>query len=133
MPKLQDEGAVLVSLDEEGVRSVVNRLLSSYVHPPAAELRDAARSPFFAPVSLLVDGHAFMRYSAFAYDISPLGIGLLHVMPLPLSKIVVVICRPNGGTISLRTQIIWCKSYGEVWYRSGGRFLEAIETPPAGR
>jgi hypothetical protein len=40
---------------------------------------------------------------------------------------VVVICRPNAGTLSLRTQILWCKSYGKVWYRSGGRFLEAIE------
>jgi hypothetical protein len=128
MLKLQDEGTVLVSdQDEECVRSAVNRLISSYVSPPDSELRDATRSPFFAPVSLLVDGDAFTRYSAFAFDISPLGIGLLHMMPLPLTKIIVVTCRPNGGTLSLTTQIVWCKSYGDVWYRSGGRFLEAIE------
>jgi hypothetical protein len=128
MLKLKDEGAVLVShLDEERVRSAIERLLSSYVPPPDSELRDSSRSPFFAPVSLLVDGDAFTRYSAFAHDISPLGIGMLHVMPLPPGEVIVVICRPNAGTLSLRTQILWCKSYGEVWYRSGGRFLEAIE------
>jgi hypothetical protein len=128
MLKLQDEGTVLVShLDEGCVRSAVNRLISSFVPPPDTELREAARSPFFAPVSLLVDGDAFTRYSAFAFDISPLGIGLLHMMPLPLSKIIVVTCRPNGGTLSLTTQIVWCKSYGDVWYRSGGRFVDAIE------
>jgi hypothetical protein len=128
MLKLKDEGTVLVGYrDEEGVRAAIDRLLSSYVPPPDAELRDSSRSPFFAPVSLLVDGDAFTRYSAFAHDISPQGIGMLHVMPLPPGEIIVVICCPNARTLSLRTQILWCKSYGEVWYRTGGRFLEAIE------
>jgi hypothetical protein len=127
MLKLQDAGTVQVSrLDEDCVRSAVNGLLSSYVPPPDAELREATRSPFFAPVSLRCDGDVFPRYSAFAHDVSPYGIGLLHVMPLPLGEVIVAICRPGGGLLSLRTQIVWCKSYGEVWYRSGGRFLEVI-------
>jgi hypothetical protein len=128
MLELQDAGTVLVNrLAEERVRTAVSRLLSCYVPPPDKELREGDRSPFFAPVSILVDGDAFTRYSAFAHDISPLGIGLLHVMPLEPGEIVVVISRPGAGTLSLRTQIAWCKSYGEVWYRSGGRFLDAIE------
>src|SRR5258708_4092176 len=128
MLELQDAGTVLVSRqNEDCVRSAVSGLLNSYVPPPDAELREATRSPFFAPVSLQFDGDVFPRYSAFAHDISPFGIGLLHVMPLQLGELIVTICRPGGGLLSLRSQIVWCKSYGEVWYRSGGRFLKVIK------
>ena len=128
MPELQDDGTDLVSRQNELLaRSAVARLLSTYIAPPDTDIRDVARSPFFAPVSLILEGDAFMRYSAFAHDISPFGIGLLHLMSIQPGEIVVVISRPGGGTLSLRTHIGWCLSYGEIWYRSGGRFLQAIE------
>jgi hypothetical protein len=128
MNELHEGGTAQVSRrNEERMRSAVGRLLSSYEPPPDAELREAERSSFFAPVSLLFDGDAFPRYSAFAHDISPSGIGLLHVMPLQLGEVIVAICHPRTGPMSFRTQITYCKAYGEVWYRSGGRFLELIE------
>jgi hypothetical protein len=118
----------LVSSPEVGrLQSAVNQLLSTYVPPPDAELRRTERWPFFAPVSLSLDGDAFPRYSAFAHDISFMGIGLLHVMPLVPGEVIITIGRATGGSLSIRTQIIWCKSYGEVWYKSGGRFLEVVQ------
>jgi hypothetical protein len=128
MNKLPEVGAAQVShRNEERMRSAVDRLLSSYEPPPDAELREAERNSFFAPVSLLFDDDVFPRYSAFAHDISRSGIGLLHVMPLHLGEVIVAICHPRSGPLSFRTQITYCKAYGEVWYKSGGRFLELIE------
>ncbi|HEV3006864.1 MAG TPA: PilZ domain-containing protein [Pirellulales bacterium] len=114
--------------EEERLQSAVNQLLSTYLPPPDAELRKADRWPFFAPVSLSFEGDAFPRYSAFAHDISFQGIGLLHVMPLEPCEVIVTIGRATGGALSIRTQMIWCKSYGEVWYKSGGRFLEVVQS-----
>ena len=124
---LEDGGAQVSRRNEERLGSAVDRLLSSYEPPPDAELREAQRSAFFAPVALLFDDDVFPRYSAFAHDISHSGIGLLHVMPLHLGEVIVAICHPRSGLLSIRTQITHCKAYGEVWYKSGGRFLELIE------
>jgi hypothetical protein len=83
--------------------------------------REAAdpRSPFFFPVSILLDdGRCF---SAFSRDLSASGIGLLHCMELPLGEVDI---RMTGGgySVKVRARILWCKSCGEGWYISGGTF-----------
>jgi hypothetical protein len=68
----------------------------------------------------------YVSFSAFARDISPGGVGLVHLMPLDKGEVVIGLTLPSGKHLSLRTEICWCRDYGNGWYASGGRFL-AVE------
>jgi hypothetical protein len=112
---------------EARVRDAVNRVLNRTRGPLGLDQRDSTRSPFFGPVTISLGGEDVPRFSAFARDISPLGIGLLHIMPLEPGQVIVTLRGASGDKLSLRTQIIWCESAGEGWYTSGGRFLDVFE------
>ena len=130
MSQPSDVGAWLIgSGGERRVREAINRLLDRSRGAKGLDRRGTARSPFFGPVTISLDGEAIPRFSAYARDISPLGIGLLHIMPLEPGQVIVALRRANGEFLSLRTQIIWCESAGEGWYTSGGRFLDLFEGP----
>jgi hypothetical protein len=128
MPKSQHECTWLAGREgEKRVRDAVNRALRRSRGPVGAEERDALRAPFFGPVTISVSGEESPRFSAFARDVSPLGVGLLHIMPLEPGPVVVTLRGASGDELSLRTQIMWCKSAGEGWYMSGGRFLDIFD------
>jgi hypothetical protein len=90
--------------------------------------REAPRQSFFSPVTLSLDGATHLQFSAFARDISPLGIGLVHIMPLEKGEVIVTLRLPSGKTVKLRAEIVWCKDFGDGWYASGGRFLDVLTT-----
>jgi hypothetical protein len=110
---------------ERRVREAVNRWLD-HSRTTADSQRTAARTPCFVSVTISLAGEEVPRFSAFARDISPLGIGLLHIMPLEPGQMVVCLRSAAGETLSLRTQIVWCKPAGDGWYTSGGRFLDVF-------
>jgi hypothetical protein len=112
---------------ERRVREAINRVLERARGTRGEELREAVRSPFFGPVSISQSGEEVPRFSAFTRDISPFGIGLLHIMPLKPGQVVISLRSALGEELLLRTQITWCESAGEGWYISGGRFLDVFE------
>ncbi|HUY89875.1 MAG TPA: PilZ domain-containing protein [Pirellulales bacterium] len=112
---------------EQRAREAVNRILDQPWPKGGSERRAASRLPFFGPVSVGLHGAEFPRFSAFARDISPLGVGLLHIMPLECGEVVVTLRREGEAPLALRTQIMWCEDCGEGWYASGGRFLDVVE------
>ena len=89
------------------------------------EKRDAPRRSYFGAVTVIPAAPG-VELSAFARDISPLGIGLVHTQPIESGEVVVTLDLPSGGTVKLRTEIIWCKSFGDGWYASGGRFIDIL-------
>ena len=91
--------------------------------------RTAPRKSYFGPVAISLDGAPEVKLSAFARDVSPLGIGLVHIMPVREGEVVVSLELPSGNTIALRTEIVWCKNFGDGWYASGGRFIDVV--PPS--
>jgi hypothetical protein len=86
--------------------------------------RAEPRKSYFGPVTIALDGAPEVRLSAFARDLSPLGIGLVHIMPVQQGEVLVNLDLPSGSRISLRTEILWCKDFGDGWYASGGRFID---------
>lgn len=114
---------------EQGSRigEAVQRLLRSARLPATDERRGSDRSPFFGPVTISLVADECPKFSAFARDISPVGIGLLHIMPLEESEVVVNVPVGTRGWVTFRTQIVWCKPCGDGWYSSGGRFLDVVE------
>ena len=113
-------------LAQRQVEQAVLRLLSAARSEEALERRGEPRSPFFRPISILIDGPQRRQFSAFSREISKSGIGLLHNMPLEPAEVTLAILGPVGEVCRFRTQIVWCRPCGEGWYLSGGRFLELL-------
>jgi hypothetical protein len=114
------------------IEQAVLRLLSVSRSEEPIERRGEPRSPFFRPISVLLDGPQRRQYSAFSREISKSGIGLLHNMPLEPQEVTLAVLGPVGEVCRFRTQIVWCRPCGEGWYLSGGRFVDVIaESRPA--
>lgn len=82
--------------------------------------RAETRYPFFRPIGLQVPGGP--TCVAFSREISTVGIGLLHNMPLVPGDVELTIPSKKGYSIRVRTKVLWCQSCGEGWYISGGQF-----------
>lgn len=92
------------------------------------EQRRERRIPYLDVVTISPAGQPGEKLSAFARDLSPGGIGLVHRMPIALEEAVVTLKLPRGRTAAMVTQIVWCREFADGWYASGGRFLDVLET-----
>jgi hypothetical protein len=88
--------------------------------------RAVERLPYYGPVSVALEIPNSASLSAFAREVSEGGIGLIHVMPLKEVEVVIRLPLPSGRLAALRTQIVWCRDYGNGWHASGGRFLDVV-------
>jgi hypothetical protein len=102
-------------------RLAVSRLLYAQ-----RERRSQPRRPYFGPVKIWQPDSPAASFSAFARDISELGIGLIHVRPIAEGNVIVTIPLPNESSVNLLTEIVWCRDYGDGWFSSGGRFLDVV-------
>ncbi|MEX2113649.1 MAG: PilZ domain-containing protein [Pirellulales bacterium] len=87
----------------------------------AEERRATPRFPFFRPVWVRVAGGE--RRHAFSREISADGAGLMHGYPLEPGEVELSIVSRAGFLVNVVTRIEWCRSCGDDWYISGGRFL----------
>jgi len=95
----------------------------------AEERRGELRVPFFRPVSVTIEGQPFGSIAAFSRDLSPLGIGLVHNVPLETGEVVVSVPVADDQPLHFRTEICWAQPFGKDWYISGGRFLSVVPSP----
>ncbi|HEY1599027.1 MAG TPA: hypothetical protein VGG64_05465 [Pirellulales bacterium] len=106
--------------NKQSVRSVMRPILLAARDEDLRENPNGTRHPFFHPVSIQFDnGHRLM---AFSRDLSGLGIGLLHEVPLPLEEVAVSIKTGRGYHVKVRISISWCRPCGDGHYISGGQF-----------
>jgi hypothetical protein len=113
----------LVPSNDDRIFSALQELLDS----PDWDRRTSRRISFFGPVTVGLPDVDYVTLSAFARDISPGGVGLVHLMPLQKGEVVIGLTVPSGKQVSLLTEICWCRDYGNGWYASGGRFLKVDE------
>jgi hypothetical protein len=114
-----------VALPVAARRRVVHAI-GQIVRTPT-ERRLEGRRPLCGQVTILYDCAPHIQFSASLRDVSSLGIGLAHAMPLERGAAIVKVALESGGFISFRTQILWCKDVGDGSYASGGRLLDVIE------
>ena len=113
-------------MGQQELRIAVSDLLQEAWSEESSERRVEQRHPFFRPVSIQLASDPQRLVSAFAREISPGGIGLLHSMQLEPGEATLSILRSNGRPLCVRTEILWCRPCGEGWYLSGGRFAEIV-------
>jgi hypothetical protein len=83
--------------------------------------RSETRYPFFRKIELNAAGDA--ACVAFTREISTVGVGLLHNVPLTPGEVELSIPSKKGYSIRIRTKVLWCQACGEGWYVSGGQFV----------
>jgi len=122
MRMLQLEGAPKTD-SKLRVRMALRELLTD-----KREQRRERRIPYLASVSISPVGSPGEKFSAFVRDLSPSGIGLVHLKPLPTVEVVMTLGLTRGRTAAMVTQIVWCNEFEGGWFASGGRFLDVLET-----
>src|SRR5688500_15709871 len=98
----------------EQVAEAVSRLLNEAKEQELVERRSAPRFPFFQPATLAYRYRTEEPVSVFTREISSIGIGLLHSVPLERGEVALTI-NGRGGTVTFRTYLLWCKPSGQ-WY-----------------
>ena len=101
----------------------IHELITEAVDGKKMERRPEERYPFFRPLWLMMHGN---QYPAFSREISEVGIGLLLHFEMVAQEVQVAIRCKEGRLFQARTQITWCRSIGQGWYISGGRFVDGI-------
>jgi hypothetical protein len=91
------------------------------------EQRRERRIPYLASVAISPVGIPGEKSSAFVRDLSPTGIGLVHLVPLHTDNVVLTLRLPRDRTVAVVTEIVWCRGFADGWFASGGRFLDVLE------
>lgn len=111
---------------KDAPRQRVETALQEILENEVYERRTDPRIPYFGPVTVRAKGAA-KSVSAFCRDLSVGGIGLVQLQPLEKGETVIEMPLPSGKTAALRTEILWCRNFGNGWYASGGRLLDTAE------
>ncbi len=61
--------------------------------------------------------------------LSESGLGFYHPKPLPHRRMIVSIETTGGGWLAFLIDLSWCRFTKQGWYESGGRFLQAVDSP----
>jgi hypothetical protein len=57
--------------------------------------------------------------------------GFYHAKPIAHRRVVASLERPHDGWCAFLLDLRWCRFTRQRWYESGGRFLEAVNSPLA--
>ena len=61
--------------------------------------------------------------------VSERGLGFYHPKPLPYRRVIASLEGPRGGWFGFLIDLNWCRFTRQGWYETGGRFLEAVNSP----
>jgi hypothetical protein len=113
-------------------------LLSSlYPKVDILERRRETRYPFPQLVYLTPvgdDGHSPCGegLTVVGKHLSQRGLGFYHTKPLPYRRMIASLESGNGW-VGFLIDLNWCRFTKQGWYESGGRFLQAVESPLTNR
>lgn len=132
-------GAPALGASEEAVRAQVCSLLVGF-RPRSARVERRAdhRYPFPYLIRLTpanadgtpAEGEAIVVVGK---HVSEQGFGFYHTQPLPYRRMIVSFETSGGRCLSFLVDLSWCRFTRQGWYESGGRFLQIVPPPSAGR
>jgi hypothetical protein len=122
-------------VDEDEVRTQVWALLSTlYPKVTVVERRRETRYPFPFLIYLTPVGEDGVTpcgesIVVVGKHVSERGLGFYHAKPIAHRRVVASLERPHDGWYAFLLDLRWCRFTRQGWYESGGRFLEAVNSP----
>ena len=121
---------------DENVRAQVSRLLVTlFPQGQLVERRRQQRYPFphlirLTPVA--EDGITPLGESIVVVGkhLSERGLGFYHPKPLAHRRMIASLEAAHGAWIGFLIELTWCRFTRQGWYESGGRFRQAVPSPP---
>jgi hypothetical protein len=113
----------IAAVNRREVREAIDRLLGMATVADQTERRSEPRYPFFQPVIITFDHGLVRQVPAFLREISAVGMGLLHAMPLEPGRVEFALTNNREPQFTIPADIRWCRACGEGWYVSGGTFV----------
>ena len=129
---LMPDGEVAVDND---IQAQVWALLSAlYPRVDVIERRRETRYPFPHLVHLTPVGQDGISPTGetvvvVGKHISQRGLGFYHPKPLPYRRMIASLESGNGRWVAFLVDLNWCRFTKQGWYESGGRFLQAANSP----
>jgi hypothetical protein len=125
-----------ISVQNDDVSTQVWALLTSlYPQNHLVERRREHRYPFpylIRLTSVAEDGFTPEGETVVVVGkhLSQRGVGFYHPRPLPHRRMIVSLEAGEGCWLSFLIDLTWCRFTEQHWYESGGRFIQAVATPP---
>jgi hypothetical protein len=86
------------------------------------DLRGEVRYAFFTAATLRPSSAPATVLSVFSREISKIGVGLVHAMPLVKGESYELEIRIENVGIRKTCRVAWCRPAGQGWYLSGCQF-----------
>lgn len=123
-------------VDDEIQAQVWDVLAGLYPQREVFERREENRYPYpylihLTPVGkdgLTPEGEPVV---AVGKHLSNRGMGFYHPRPLPYRRMIVSLEAVDGSYLAFLVDLAWCRFTRQGWYESGGRFLQAVDSPLA--
>lgn len=136
-PQTERSPETIPSADESVRRQVWGVLSGLYPRGRTPERRTVQRFPYPQLLYLTPVGENLMPsgdpVSVIGKHLSERGLGFYHVQPLPYRRMIASLELPQGHWAGFLIDIKWCRFTQFGWYDSGGRFLQTVPSPIAGR
>ncbi|MBU4272941.1 MAG: hypothetical protein KKE86_02650 [Planctomycetes bacterium] len=134
MPQLDFLDRQDARIDDEVKAQVLGLLTVLYPRNDLIERRRDTRYPFPCLVHLTPvadDGFTPLDETVVVVGrhLSEHGLGFYHQTPLPHRRMIVSLEVGKGRWFGFLIDLNWCRFTKDGWYESGGRFLQAVNSP----
>ena len=119
----------------DAIRAQVAELLRSlYPQLGVVERRKHHRYPYpqivhLTPLTEMGAAVTDETTTAVCKHLSERGLGFFHQQPLAHRRVIASLESPHARWLAFVLDVGWCRFTRHSWYESGGRFLQAIDSP----
>ncbi len=134
MPQLDLLGEPISGLEDEVRAQVWGLLTAMYPRNDLMERRRDSRYPFPYLIHLTPVGRDGVTPEGetvvvVGKHLSERGFGFYHQAPLPHRHMIASLETKQGHWLGFLIDLNWCRFTKGGWYESGGRFLQAVNSP----
>ncbi len=133
-PQVESSRREEATLDDRVRARVWNLLAAMAPQGHRSEKRADARYPYpylvhLTPVQPCGEMQSGEAVVVVGRHLSERGITFYHPKPLPFRRVIATLETANGARLAFLLNLTWCRFTRHGWYESGGRFLDAVDSP----
>ncbi len=116
-------------MNDARLKRATDRLMRQ-IKPIEKERRSENRTPYCCSVTLRLDDEGGILMPGYIRDISPSGMGFKHGTPLEIGDVTAIFQLPDATDVRLRVRICWTRRLDDLWFISGGQFVDVVDEEP---